>query len=113
MIPDPKDVKLRLVDSGPPSDTRCERNDWPCSAKKIGKDFGGIELAPLNRTEDTGRALLEVVRTRSVRLPPQTLRVTTAGRKACSARQLVASIAGSSRNVKTAGYSIARCAAKR
>jgi hypothetical protein len=37
-----------------------------------------------------------------VRLPPQTLRETTAGRSACSARQFVASIAGSSKKLKTA-----------
>ena len=48
-----------------------------------------------------------------VRLPPQTLRVTTAGRMACSARQLVASTDGSHRKVKMAGNSMARCAAKR
>ena len=45
---------------------------------------------------------------RTERLPPQTLRVTTAGRRACSARQLVASMAwGSSKKVKTAGNSMA------
>ena len=48
-----------------------------------------------------------------VRLPPQTLRVTTAGRMACSARQLVASIDGSHKKRNTAGNSLARCLAKR
>ena len=48
-----------------------------------------------------------------VRLPPHTLRVTTAGRMACSARQLVASTDGSHRKVKMAGNSMARWAAKR
>ena len=48
-----------------------------------------------------------------VRLPPHTLRMTTAGRMACSARQLVASTDGSHRNVKMAGNWLARCAAKR
>jgi hypothetical protein len=43
------------------------------------------------------------------RLPRQTLRATTAGRGAWSARRLAASITGSRRKVKTAGYSIARC----
>ena len=47
------------------------------------------------------------------RLPPHTLRTTTAGRMACSARQLVASIDGSRRNGNTAGNSLARCLAKR
>ena len=47
-----------------------------------------------------------------VRLPPHTLRMTTAGRMACSARQLVASTDGSHRNVKRAENSVARCAAK-
>ena len=47
-----------------------------------------------------------------VRLPPQTLRVTTAGRMACSARQLVASTDGSHRKVKMApSYSKVHCAA--
>ena len=40
---------------------------------------------------------------RRVRLPPHTLRVTTAGRMACSARQLVASIDGSHKKRNTAG----------
>ena len=48
-----------------------------------------------------------------VRLPPHTLRMTTAGRMACSARQLVASSDGSHRKRNTAGNSLARCAAKR
>ena len=50
---------------------------------------------------------------RRERLPPETLRLTTAGRSDCSARQLVASTLGSNRKPKTAGSSIARCAAKR
>ena len=40
---------------------------------------------------------------RRVRLPPQTLRVTTAGRMACSARQLVASIDGSHKEEEHGG----------
>ena len=48
-----------------------------------------------------------------VRLPPHTLRMTTAGRMACSARQLVASSEGSHKKRNTAGNSVARCAAKR
>ena len=48
-----------------------------------------------------------------VRLPPHTLRMTTAGRMACSARQLVASIDGSRRKRNAAGNSLARCLAKR
>ena len=43
-----------------------------------------------------------------VRLPPQTLRVTTAGRMACSARQLVASIDGSHRKANVAANSRSR-----
>ena len=51
---------------------------------------------------------------RSDRLPPPAiLRVTTAGRKACSARQLVASRLRSKRNEKVAGNSTLRCAANR
>ena len=50
---------------------------------------------------------------RRVRLPPHTLRVTTAGRMACSARQLVASIDGSHKKRNTAGNSLAKCLAKR
>ena len=42
-----------------------------------------------------------------------TLRMTTAGRIACSARQLVASIDGSRRKRNTAGNSLAKCLAKR
>ena len=42
-------------------------------------------------------------------MPPDTLRLTTAGRKACSARQLVASTAGSKRKLKRAGSSTLRC----
>ena len=48
---------------------------------------------------------------RRVRLPPHTLRMTTAGRIACSARQLVASIDGSRRKRNTAGNSLAKCLA--
>ena len=43
---------------------------------------------------------------RQERLPPHTLRVTTAGRMACSARQLVASMAGLRRNVNSAFHSV-------
>ena len=50
---------------------------------------------------------------RALRLPPQTLRSITAGRIAGSARQLVASIAGSPRNVKRAAASTVRWATKR
>ena len=49
----------------------------------------------------------------AVRFPPQTLRVTTIGRMACSARQLVASNPGQYRNVKTASRSRTRWFAKR
>ena len=42
------------------------------------------------------------------RFPPQTLRLTTAGRRACSARQLVASTVGSKRKLKSAGSSVRR-----
>ncbi len=50
---------------------------------------------------------------RAVRLPPpDILRVTTAGRSACSARQLVASSVGSKRKLKMASYSTMRCALK-
>ena len=48
-----------------------------------------------------------------VRLPPQTFRITTAGRMACSARQLVASIDRSHKKRNTAANSVARCRAKR
>ena len=48
-----------------------------------------------------------------VRLPPHTLRMTTAGRMACSARQLVASSEGSHKKRNTAWNSVAKCAAKR
>ena len=47
------------------------------------------------------------------RLPPHTLRVTTAGRIACSARQLVASIDGSNRKDQIAVNSRAKWRAKR
>ena len=50
---------------------------------------------------------------RHERLPPHTLRVTTAGRMACSARQLVASMAGLRRKLNSAVHSLVRCAAKR
>jgi hypothetical protein len=50
---------------------------------------------------------------RGVRLPPpQALRVTIAGRSACSAGQLVASSVGSKRKLKTASNSIVRCVAE-
>ena len=48
-----------------------------------------------------------------VRFPPQILRLTTAGRMACSARQLVASTSGAHKNASTAGNSRLRWAAKR
>ena len=50
---------------------------------------------------------------RQERLPPHTLRVTTAGRMAWSARQLVASMAGLRRKLNSAVHSLVRCAAKR
>jgi hypothetical protein len=51
---------------------------------------------------------------RAVRLPPPAIfRVTTAGRRACSARQLVASSVASKRKAKMAGNSTLRCAANR
>jgi hypothetical protein len=45
--------------------------------------------------------------------PPQTFRVITAGRRACSARQFVASRSGSTRKLKSAGSSTVRCRAAR
>jgi hypothetical protein len=48
-----------------------------------------------------------------VRLPPHTFRVTTAGRIARSARQLVASIVGSNKKDQMAVNSRVKCAAKR
>jgi len=48
----------------------------------------------------------------ALRLPPQTLRMTTAGRIACSARQLVASMAGSPRKVKSADASVGQMGRK-
>ena len=45
---------------------------------------------------------------RGVRFPPQTFRVTTAGRIACSTCQLVASTSGRRRHVKSAGRSVRR-----
>ena len=51
---------------------------------------------------------------RRVRLPPHTLRMTTAGRIACSARQLVASIDGSRRKRNTSREFVGtKCLAKR
>src|SRR5579875_2673257 len=47
---------------------------------------------------------------RSVRLPPQTFRFTTAGRIPCSARQLVASTRSSAKKVNMAGASRSRWA---
>ena len=64
-------------------------------------------------THDGREHLLGVGVSLRVRLPPHTLRMTTAGRMACSARQLVASIDGSRRKRNTAGNSLARCLAKR
>ena len=48
-----------------------------------------------------------------VRLPPQTLRFTTAGRMACSPIQFVASISGSRKKVKRHSRFRRRCFAKR
>ena len=49
----------------------------------------------------------------AVRFPPQTFRVTTIGRMACSARQLVASNPGQYRNVNIAFRSRTRWLRKR
>ena len=49
----------------------------------------------------------------AVRLPPQILRLTTARRMACSARQLVASTSGAHKKANTAANSRSRWAAKR
>ena len=50
---------------------------------------------------------------RQVRLAPHTSRFTTAGRMACSLRQLVASTSGLSRKVKRASASAVRCLTSR
>ena len=71
-----------------------------------------IALALGRRPNDAGENLLTVGAAQE-RFPPQTLRVTTAGRIACSARQFVASIVGSNKNDQTAVNSRWRCAAKR
>jgi len=77
---------------------------------------------PGEADEEVGRvdALLGAVRSalmirpwvaapRQVRLPPETLRTTTAGRMACSPRQLVAPTSGCWRKVKRASRSAVRC----
>jgi hypothetical protein len=71
-----------------------------CGAKQVEK-MPEAELALLNGPKDAARqrglsALFD-------RLPPHTLRATTAGRRACSARQLVARWPRARRNVKTEG----------
>ena len=60
--------------------------------------------------EHAGEDLLTRRRRGAVRLPPpHILRVTTAGRSACSARQFVASRVGSKRKLKMASNSVRRC----
>jgi hypothetical protein len=62
--------------------------------------------------EERGEDLLSGGTTRAA-IAAADLRRTTAGRIACSARQLVASTAGSPRKVRSAAASVVRCAAKR
>ena len=71
-----------------------------------------VEAALAGGAHDAGEHLLGVC-TVARAVPPHTLRMTTAGRMACSARQLVASSEGSHKKRNTAGNSVARCAAKR
>ena len=63
--------------------------------------------------DDAGEHLLGVRAVASAIATAQTLRMTTAGRMACSARQLVASTDGCQRKANTAGNSMARWAANR
>ena len=68
-----------------------------------GEDRRQVEAPLTGRAHDAGQHLLGVGAVAGARLPPHTLRVTTAGRMACSARQLVASTDGSHKNRNTAG----------
>jgi hypothetical protein len=67
-----------------------ERHDRRRRAQEGDEGGRGIEPALMGRAEE-GREDLWVSAPRALRFPPQTLRITTAGRIACSARQLVAS----------------------
>ena len=72
-----------------------------------------IELTLPSRPQDGREDLLGLCANWRA-IPATTFRVTTAGRIACSARQLVASmVVGSNKRVKSAGHSTARCAANR
>ncbi len=65
-------------------------------------------MALLCRAKEASEDVLGIGAAGAERFPPQTLRLTTAGRRACSARQLVASTVGSKRKLKSAGSSVRR-----
>ena len=89
-----------------------ERHDGGRRAQDRDGEAGGVE-PPLMGGAKYGREDVLGPAPCTLRLPPQTFRITTAGRIACSARQLVASMAGSPGKVKSAGASLVRWAANR
>jgi hypothetical protein len=79
--------------------------------EQFGDDGARVEAAQVRRAEHRGEHLLD---DGAARLPPPaSLRVTTVGRRAYSARQFVASNVESNRNEKMAGNSTLRCAVNR
>ena len=76
-------------------------------AQEITDNPDRVKGALAARTEDRHQDLLRMCRCR-VRLPPQILRLTIAGRSACSARQLLASMDGSCKKLNSADHSRSR-----
>ena len=73
------------------------------------KRVSGIEAALIDSAEHAGEHVLAVGAAGGSVPPTHILRVTTAGRSACSARQFVASSVGSKGKLKMASNSTMRC----
>src|SRR5438093_5568129 len=105
------DLMGRVV--GRPSGWEERRSDaGHAIVEEVAENVEGIELALATRAKQRRQDLLRL-RAEPRAIAPETFRFTTAGRSACSARQLVASIVGSYKKLKSAGHSRSRCVANR
>ncbi len=102
---------MRATGSGGRLQRRGHKRLW--RSEQGGEDGSSVQMPRMGGGHDAGEDLLGPRAPAHVRFPPHTLRVTTAGRMACLARQLLASMRGLSGNVKIPGNSTLKCAANR
>ena len=103
---------MLLVSSGWRGEPEIVGDDGAGGAQHRGDQRRQIEMALAGGAHDAGEHLLGVGAVAGA-VATASLRITTAGRMACSARQLVASIDRSHKKRNTAANSVARCRAKR